>query len=472
MEAAVVSNGQSTHRGQARIELTIAEIDHLGRRITAWLKGWRERDRRGQFKTQLGVLDSVVGEALQALRQQADSLRAGASPGQLYDDCRLCERRLLWIERVLWGYFREKFDQRTDPDLKGVLSAADEVVWSCYAEAFKNAADADAAVVRRAVPLSYIEPHFTPQAIPRDDPPGHLRDARLGGEFLKTYFAELPIPVVSLPPMCVQAPWWLVYLAHEVGHHVQHDLRPELGLVVAFANEVRAAAGTTSATRWQKWNQEIFADLFSVCMMGGSAAWAMAELETAPPDAMVISRSQYPAPIVRLRLLHAAVEALGPKEHVGAALPSPAIPDPLSEDIREALALAAPLAGELLRTPLSGLGTMMTLADWYADDYAVDGELDSWRSALRADTPLPARRTRRAARFITSAALAEYAALTGEEDDALRESARRRLAGRMLEAIELNQEEGTRSAETAPAADTPVVADRLTRTLLQVDPYG
>jgi hypothetical protein len=42
----------------------------------------------------------------------------------------------------------------------------------------------------------------------------------------------------------------------------------------------------------------------------------------------------------------------------------------------------------------------------------------------------------------------------------------------MLEAIELNQEEGTRSAETAPAADTPVVADRLTRTLLQVDPYG
>src|SRR5208283_1301941 len=69
----------------------------------------------------------------------------------------------------------------------------DEVVWSCWATPFAVAGDAVA-----AAPLPYLEPFYTPRAIPRTRPP---QDFKRADELLRSALATLPVPLVGLPPV-------------------------------------------------------------------------------------------------------------------------------------------------------------------------------------------------------------------------------------------------------------------------------
>src|SRR5262249_47297549 len=137
----------------------------------------------------------------------------------IYSNCRSVDRRLLWIRR-LWAYFQSKFDQRYDDRLRGLLRAADDVVWSCYAQPFRTLGINNVP----SLPLPFVASVYSPFAIPRDEPPQDLRSDVDAG-FLSQMLREMPIPVVGIPPNSVDEPWWLAYLAHEVGHHVQFDLQ-------------------------------------------------------------------------------------------------------------------------------------------------------------------------------------------------------------------------------------------------------
>src|SRR5262249_45617822 len=143
------------------------------------------------------------------------------------------ERRLALIDR-LFGFFRHKLDQRDDEPLCAALDAADEVIRSLYVQPFRAAGLAEP-----AAPLAYVEPAFSPRAIPRDEPPTELRT---DDDVLRAALARLPVGVVGLPPWFEEGPWTLVVLAHEVGHHVHFDLAPGYALVKRVGEVLKQAA--------------------------------------------------------------------------------------------------------------------------------------------------------------------------------------------------------------------------------------
>ncbi|MGH2535941.1 MAG: hypothetical protein ACRDHL_00935, partial [Candidatus Promineifilaceae bacterium] len=301
-------------RRQIRVEQSFSAVERLRNEFSAWLGRRAQADAKGQYQTQLAALETLVCQALADIETDAGRLLEQAlALGEHYAACRLLENRALWVRRVLWGYFGDKFDQRDGlAEVRQTLETADDVVWSCYEEARRQAAALDSRfAARRPIPLAYIEPYFSPTARPRDQPPAALLERRVGQEFLLQYLPQLPIPLVSLPPQCLAEPWWLIYLAHEAGHHIQHDLE----LVLPFSQQLMAlAAGGPSpadAGLWASWGQEIFADLFAVHMVGAAAVWALAELELQPNGGMALRKESYPSPAARLSLSARAADALG-----------------------------------------------------------------------------------------------------------------------------------------------------------------
>ena len=84
-----------------------------------------------------------------------------------------------------------------------------------------------------------------------------LRNRVVSAPFMQTFLAGLPIPTVGLSEGCGQAPWWLIYIGHEVGHHLQHDLAAKRGSdevprLLQDAVVAAAAAGTAAPRRGRK----------------------------------------------------------------------------------------------------------------------------------------------------------------------------------------------------------------------------
>lgn len=284
------------------------EVDRVGLELAGWLKRRRDADVLQQYRTQFAFLEAQLGAGLQRLGEDLGNLRAGgAGTGRVYRGCREVEVRLAWLERV-WGYFRRKFDQREGVEgersgrVREVLLAADEVVWSCYAAAFVSR--------KRSVPtapLPYLEPLYTPNAQPRTRRPPEL-EADVDQPFMKACLESLPIPVLGLPWACVEEPWWLVLLAHEVGHHVQHDGGAGSEWVTRFAEQLEQTGGDV----WFARGEEVFADFYSVLCCGTAPIRALVEFVLDETGAFHRSaRAQYPSARVRLALMLAWARRLG-----------------------------------------------------------------------------------------------------------------------------------------------------------------
>lgn len=206
--------------------------------------------------------------------------------------------------RRLWTYFQSKFDQRYDEKLKGLLKAADDVVWSCYAQPFRVASGEE----RPPHPLPFIAPVYSPYAIPRDEPPQDLR-SDVDADFLAKMLRAMPIPVVGIPSQAIEEPWRLAFLAHEVGHHVQFDFRKG-ALIDSFGKPLLDAGGQ----RWLGWNKELFADVFSLMMIGQWALWALAELVWTDTTGMLDDTNpRYPCPLVRLMFMATVADKINLK---------------------------------------------------------------------------------------------------------------------------------------------------------------
>ena len=479
----------NAQRNRARIGQSILEIARLQSEIETWLKKRRERDKLKQYHTQLKLIESVLVCASARLKNEIQGIQPEQSRGSVYAQCRKNDSRLVWLRRV-WLYYRTKFDQRDDPVLGPILAAADEVVWSCYSEIFRNASFIDSSTEQGPAPLPYIEPLFSPQAIPRDDPPDNL-ESNIDAEFLKSFLARLPIPIVSLPSYCIQAPWWLIYLGHETGHHVQYDLMPEWKLVLSFGELLKKSicselpqpqGDETTANRWFKWAQEIFADTFSVCVMGPWAVWAINELETLDEKTMLRSKSNYPAPLVRLALLaqliddlgldgNAMLEDLNPAEKiVGAPVME------LNRNLRQIAAddfrFVPKIAKAILTWPLGGLGRFSELIGWQDDDFKPFGTVFNWRESLLGRAPLIPEQSLRAPRLIASGAVAAWAEIVGIADEIQLTEQRCKLAEILPSIITGSREEGTRSASALPTGQVQNYGNQLADWLLEIDPGG
>ena len=378
--------------------MRIEEADDAVRRLRDEIGGWFDRksrtDASGQFETQLKALRATVGPVLDAIVAELAGVAPAEGSGRVYAACRLAERRAEFVRRY-WSWYAAKWDQRDHPRLGPVLRAADEVVWSCWTAPFT-------AVLRDPdpAPLAYLEPHFTPRAIPRVQPPPDLREADL---VLRDALRILPVPVLGLPTACAARPWWLVHIAHESGHHVEHDLSP--GLRAAFAEMVAAAAASAGASdeQWRAWHDEVFADAFSVLAVGRSAAWATGELIEAPTTEREVARPGYPPAAVREATMAAVLDRAGGVHGEDGGAPSA-------------------VARAVVDTALDGHPPLPRLCDFDATRFREDGEVARWRAAwLAPDDPLPETRLR-SARMAVAGAVEAWRTIAVEEDgDARRE---------------------------------------------------
>jgi len=462
-----------------RVAQTRQELEALGSEINAWASKRHKTDQVRQYSSQLNTLTGVLDNALLRLTPELDALATAArvtSISKVYGQCRIYDKRIVWIRR-LWKYFREKFDQR-DTTYADTLLAADEFVWSCYSETFARAKRNP----RGTLPLTYIEPQYSPNAIPRAEPPSDLK-SDVDADFVSKCLAQLPLPLIGLPTVCLTEPWWLAFLAHEIGHHVQYDILPGADLVPTFGS-VLAAAVTGSdqtpemlhrpeAARWNAWGREVFADAFSVLQIGQAAVWAMAELETAPAGSMLKPKTLYPAPAVRLALLAGLADGLGLEG--GNALRW-VDPRGLTTDVQEGdEKLRTEAAAELdripvilkavLAKPLAPLPSLPKLCAWETGKFLEQTKY--WSVELLKSQPQPEKDVR-AARYILSGALRAWQQISVIECDTKRDEQQHKLKVNILPTLRNSREEGTRSGDEPLAANVEALGKQLTDLLSEI----
>ena len=441
----------------------------------------RQKDKLQQYYTQLNSLEEALLGLLGRFRTQLDGVVDTQPSGEVYVACRACDKSVLGLRRI-WLYFKTRFDQRDDPQFAEVLAAADEVAWSCYKEVFNNITQpVSRQVIRGTTPLPYIEANYSPHAIPRDDPPGDLyNDVEL-----RKHIQVLPIPIVSLPPICLQEPWWLIYLGHEIGHHVQHDLAPNKKLVSSFGKLLETTALNTpkpicdarGAGRWLNWGQEIFADLCSIYSMGPWAVRALVELERSDEKTMLTSKTAYLSPVVRLELLacivdelgldgHAALDDIKPEDMVTGA--------PLRDgnvDLRQVasndLKMISKIVDKTTIAPLEDLDGFKKLYDWNSTVFRPGGRVDAWtRELLTNPQPYP-QEVLSAPRMIICAAVAAWLQVATITDVTRRKEARQCLVERLLPLLKSSREAGVRAPESIAQPDTTGLVDQLAQELLR-----
>jgi hypothetical protein len=436
----------TARRDEVAVELTV-----LRQEFDAWKGGLAIGPAAGFHKTQLARLDQVVKRAIKDIATALGNVVLDRPADEVYDTLQLYDFRVVWLRRV-WHFYREKFDQRADPALKDHLAAADEVVWSCHAPIFRNRPK----LPQRPAPLSYFDSYYSPMALPVDRVPESLRDRNVGDDFFKKMLRCLPIPVVRLPPVCARAPWWLVYLGHEIGHQVQFNLVADEGMVKAIEERLEDVAKkhghAADADKWKQWSVEIFADAFSVLVMGPWAIWALLEFEFNRADEMAKRKCFYPSPAVRLRLM----EHVARSKMVGLD-PTLALRGIRLDELAEKNELVrsdfelVPYVVDAVLGKLPGLSlTLPQLCGFrrldFEDEPGKKAIVPAWAKALLGSGPLLPESDVNAARLVTAGAVSAWSTVMCIQNGKEREKRRQALAARALDLIKRSQEPGTRAA--------------------------
>jgi hypothetical protein len=462
---------------QVRRERTQRELERLASALAAWFRERHQADFDGNeylgfHETRLASLKAVFKGAIDELTCHVCRLDFGRDPGEVYEQCRDFDEAIVWLRRV-WEYFQDKFAQRDDqkgrPGFGRLLRAADEVVWSCYHPVMRRATTAEPRLRMGPAPLAYVEPEYSPAAVPGDRPLPYT--LRLGAgvkhaDFMREFLRTLPVPVLRLPPWCVEDPWWLVYVAHEVGHHVLHELELQghfrQGMRDAARAQKKLGVTEPDANYWGQWGEEVFADVFSLLMVGPWALWAIAEVERGTPAEMVRRRDDYPSPVIRLAVMRLAARRLGLDVSgmlAGLNLVRLARQDVLAR--RDWAVIKGAVRFALGPLP----GNFGTLAELCALDPKVfrrpGGKVEAWAEQLPKGPY--AERDPESARQAVSAALCAWSAVAALSNDQVRAAARTALATHTQESLIRCAPLGTRPAQKV--ADAQVGRDLIAQVL-------
>jgi hypothetical protein len=448
-----------------RILETQELLTDLRLRVERWFEYRRAQDAVRQYWTQLGALEKVLCPSLARVQAELDAIQAGASTGWVHAECRRNDRRLHLLDRY-WSYFSSKWDQRDDDAVKATLFAADEVVWSCWATPFSTAGEPIA-----SAPLPYLEPFYSPRAIQRSSPPA---DVQRADPLLRSALKTLPLPLVGLPPVVHSRPWWLASLAHEIGHHIEHDLLGGALYTTLPATIESVVPEGEDPQRWRGWHEEIFADTWSVLLLGPAAAAATGELLRSSDALMLVEDDAYPSTAVRQSLMSNVLSAA---KCPGTAIPTYR-PDSLeglelagAEQALRATAqqrrlLAPRVASALVGLSPSGSGPLPNLAAWDERRYGEDGEVAYWRKQLLAAgaDPLP-ETDPHTARTALAGGVAAWEAIAEIADDTRRSEERHHLEERMRRLLPLCRPEGKRAGRAVSAPDMSKAEEVLTDVL-------
>jgi hypothetical protein len=386
---------------ELRVDRTVVTLDRLAQDVDRWESSVKDFDPEKQYLTQRTQLLSVVRELIRRLREAAGGVDALAGEGFVYPACRRIDTKAAFVRRY-WRWFADKFDQRrTEGPFAKTLRAADEVAWSLYATAFPEPEDRVG-----APPLSFIDAEYEPHTTVRTRPQHGLRVKDDLDELLAALITELPIPVIGLPTTCVDEPWLLILLAHEVGHHVASDAL----LIDKFAAELVAPLDDEEelaelSPQWVTWSAEVFADCFGVLATGPGLAWALAELERSTDEEMAEGGERYPPAFTRWALMVALARAAGAPVPNSIAQAADAADVPAGSGAHEHADALKRIAKRL------GTGTgpvpveLRTRAGFSAQALKAGGAVLNWRDQMRAHGPLVDVQSRSAPRQLVAASV-------------------------------------------------------------------
>lgn len=445
-------------RRRVRIEQSRQELERLLREFAHWREQRDKADGRQQYATQLASLELAVTTSLAHVAENLAAVSQACTTRELHERCRRTDCQVIFVRR-LWGYFRDKWAQRDDPALAPVLAAADEVVWSCYAPPFRHLGRDPG-----SAPLPFFDDDFSPYAVPYRHPPAALSPS---DELLQRTLAEMPMPVIGIPPVCAARPWWLAILAHEVGHQVPYafDDRP----VAAARLAIEEATG---GALWSDWTDELFADAYAAALVGGAHHWALVELEQGGDATMIRSARDYPPPLVR----HALTAQMSIELGLSAADSLPPIRPAADLDeleigsqerawVGQLLADVPAVAAALAGTPLLGGASLAQATGLDFAELSRKGGAAWWAERFAEHSPIPPSETLAAPRLATIGALVESTRILDEPDPQRREVRAEALREGMLEAVAASHEQGRRAGKPTDGG-AGAFAGRLARELL------
>jgi hypothetical protein len=455
------AHARTRRRREARIERSGCELERLRRDVAAWRASRAVADRHGRHATQLASVELAVETILDAIAGELGAVAPAAPTRDVYERCRQADGQVVFARR-LWAYFRDRWAQRDDQALGPTLAAADELVWSCHAQACR-ALGCDPG----PPPLTFVDEQLSPYAVERPRPPEPLRPS---DSLLRDALDELPVPAIAIPAACVAQPWTLVAVAHEVGHHLPHAggrWPPE-----EAPGALDAAAGPATSALWDGWRDELLADAYASAMVGAAHRWALVELELGADETMTRFSPTHPPPVVRHALVRAILDELGiPPSQSLPELDAPVTPGELDADgdvlacVDELLGDVPRVAAALARPAGPGGESLAAALGVDVSQLRRDGEAEWWRRRLAADGRPPVRARLDAPRLAAVGGAAEWVRIESEADPGRRGERADRLAPRLLEAVAGSREPGTRAGADRPAGTRPW-AERLARAVL------
>jgi len=415
-------------QAQGRVERSVAAAIALRDEVMSWVDRRRREEAFRRFGNHLDAIAIVFPRMLDGILSALDRASLLGSSGKVYERCRELDDSLVVVRRA-YEWYAMKYDQRLDRRLADGLRAADEIVRSCWHSVFELRG-----IASPAGPLPYFDARFDSYTTSRRAVPLQIK-APADAPF-DDLVEALPIPVTALPLWATAESWWLVLAAHETGHHVQADL--------GLDSQTRAVL----APGWAGWSRELFADTFSVLMVGAAAITPVQELEHATPRRMMAAPEPgdlYPPPLVRLAILGelAGIPRIAAGELAGI---------PKADEVA-----ATALTPYLDAVPATCAALLEMLKDlrpaWDAQRVAV------WQHRLRTKDPvLSGLGTRAAARYLIAAGVIAYAEATAAERQTVHEN--------LLRFLPECGPPGTLGSALAPT-DIAALADRLTVTLVR-----
>ncbi|KVA15269.1 hypothetical protein [Burkholderia ubonensis] len=283
---------------QAKISGLSARLSRLARIDNAFV-GLRPQDMRYAPSTRhFEAANARLARVERRIRARFAGLRDWdrRAPQRVLIDIALVERELDRARR-LFGMFYEVFAQR-GTSYGPALAAHDAIAEDCY-QAIREAAPRifDGPLLK---PVCYMEHGYSPATMRRG-----VQLSRLLGE-------QNPFPLIRIPWDRDQ-PWQSVFL-HEVAHNLQADLGIWQENRQAVLKRIMGSARNPFlAGIYGRWHKEIFADLAAILLGGPAAAWGMADFLAHPQPRTMTYRpgGAHPTAYLRVYLLAEMLRRLG-----------------------------------------------------------------------------------------------------------------------------------------------------------------